>query len=74
MHIRSSNAHHKFCIFINEDEFKETITHNQLLDFIQKNEEDDKILWHFRCIVGHQGPRLWYEADYNGSKFNVLVK
>jgi hypothetical protein len=24
--------------------------------------------------VGHQGPLLWHDKDYNGSRFNVLVK
>jgi hypothetical protein len=27
-----------------------------------------------RCIVGHQGPLLRHDKDYNGSRFNVLVK
>jgi hypothetical protein len=24
--------------------------------------------------VGHQGPLLWHDKDYNGSRFNLLVK
>jgi hypothetical protein len=24
--------------------------------------------------VGHQGPLLWHDKDYNGSRFNVLVE
>jgi hypothetical protein len=65
---------HTFCISINEDEYEEIITYNQLLDFIQKNEENDKIVWRFKRIVGHQGPLLRHNTDYNGSKFNVLVE
>jgi hypothetical protein len=69
-----SDAHHTFRISVNEDEYEETITYNQLLDFIQKNEENDEIVWRFKHIVGHQGPLLRHDADYNGSKFNVLVE
>jgi hypothetical protein len=69
-----SDVHHKFCISVNKNEYKETITYNQLLDFIQKNEENDEIVWRFKRIVGHQGPLLWHDTDYNGSKFNVLVE
>jgi hypothetical protein len=24
--------------------------------------------------VGHQGPLLWHDKDYNGSRFNILVE
>jgi hypothetical protein len=24
--------------------------------------------------VGHQGPLLWHDKDYNGSRFNVLLE
>jgi hypothetical protein len=24
--------------------------------------------------VGHQGPLLWHDKDYNGSRFNMLVE
>jgi hypothetical protein len=24
--------------------------------------------------VGHQGPLLWHDKDYNGSRFNLLVE
>jgi hypothetical protein len=24
--------------------------------------------------MGHQGPLLWHDKDYNGSRFNVLVE
>jgi hypothetical protein len=45
-----------------------------LIDFIKKNQENNAIVWWFRCIVGHQGPLLQYDKDYNGSRFNVLVE
>jgi hypothetical protein len=31
-------------------------------------------VWRFKRIVGHQGPLLWHDTNYNGLKFNVLVE
>jgi hypothetical protein len=47
-----SNVHHsddhvKFRISINEDEYKKIITYNELMDFIEKNQENDAIMWQF---------------------------
>jgi hypothetical protein len=46
-----SDNHHKFCISVNDDQYEEVITYNELMDFIQKNEENDAIVWHFRQII-----------------------
>jgi hypothetical protein len=72
--VRRSDDHVKFRISVNEDEYKEIITYNELMDFIEKNQENDTIVWQFRCIVGHQGPLLRHDKDYNGSRFNLWVK
>jgi hypothetical protein len=72
--VQRSADHVKFRISINEDEYEEIITYNELLDFIKKNQENDAIMWQFQCIVGHQGPLLRHDKDYNGSRFNVLVE
>jgi hypothetical protein len=39
--------HHKFCISVNDDQYEEVITYYELMDFIQKNEKNDAIVWHF---------------------------
>jgi hypothetical protein len=44
------------------------------MDFIQKNEEDDAIVWCFQQIVSHQGPLLHSDPNYKGSKFNIMVE
>jgi hypothetical protein len=69
-----SDDHVKFRISVNEDEYKEIITYNELMDFIKKNQENDANVWRFQHIVGHEGPLLWHDKDYNGSRFNVLVE
>jgi hypothetical protein len=43
--IRRSNDHVKFQISVNEDEYEEIITYNELMDFIKKNQENDAIVW-----------------------------
>jgi hypothetical protein len=43
--VRRSDDHVKFRISVNEDEYEETITYNELLDFIEKNQENDAIVW-----------------------------
>jgi hypothetical protein len=40
-----SDDHVKFRISVNEDEYKETITYNELMDFIEKNQENNAIVW-----------------------------
>jgi hypothetical protein len=43
--IRRSDDHVKFRISVNEDKYKEIITYNELMDFIEKNQEYDAIVW-----------------------------
>jgi hypothetical protein len=43
--VRHSDDHVKFRISINEDEYEEIITYNELMDFIEKNQENDAIVW-----------------------------
>jgi hypothetical protein len=45
--VHRSDNHAKFRISVNEDEFEEIITYNELLDFIEKNQENDTIVWQF---------------------------
>jgi hypothetical protein len=44
---RRSDDHVKFRISVNEDEYKEIITYNELMDFIEKNQENNAIVWQF---------------------------
>jgi hypothetical protein len=42
-----SDDHVNFRISVNEDEYEEIITYNELMDFIKKNQENDAIVWRF---------------------------
>ena len=72
--LKQSNDHHKFRISVNDDEYEEVISYNQLLDFIEKNTENDSIVWRFKRIVGHQGPLKPSDPQYKGSKYNVMIE
>ena len=56
--VRTSKEHNKFRISVNDDEYEDVITYNELMDFIQKNEENDSVIWKFKRIVSHEGPLL----------------
>ena len=48
--------------------------YNKLMDFIQKNVENDDIVWKFWRINGHQGPFKPSDLHYMGSRFNVRIE
>jgi hypothetical protein len=45
--VRHSDDHVKFRISVNEDEYEEIITYNELMDFMEKNQENNAIVWQF---------------------------
>jgi hypothetical protein len=45
--VRRSDNHVKFQVSVNEDEYKEIITYNKLMNFFEKNQENDAIVWRF---------------------------
>ena len=67
----------KFKLKINKDQAMEIISHNQLMDYIQKGtdaEEDPDSLFKFKDIVAHQGPLESTDPNHKGSKYNVMVE
>ena len=63
----------KFVCSVNNDEFEEVLSYNQLLGFINKNSQDD-FVWKFRRIISHQGPLSPSHPDYKGSSYNVMIE
>jgi hypothetical protein len=43
--VHCSDDHVKIRISVNEDEYEEIITYNKLMDFINKNQENNAIVW-----------------------------
>ena len=71
---QQTSEHVKFRCSINEDDYEEIITYNELMDFLQKNVENDAILWKYKHIIGHQGPLTPADPSYMGSRFNVQLE
>ena len=62
-----------FLCSVNDDQFEEVMSYNDLLASLEADGETD-IVWKFRRITAHQGPLTPKDKDWNGSKYNVMVE
>jgi hypothetical protein len=62
----------KFVCSINDEQFEEILTYNEVLHHIEQN-EDDAVVWKFRRITAHEGPLQQSDRNWKGSSFNVMV-
>ena len=62
----------KFRCAVNDEQFEEIISYNEILNMIEKDETEEG-LWRFKSITDHQGPLSKSDKAYNGSRYNVLV-
>ena len=63
----------KFRLSVNNDAAQEIITYNQLLGYLNRDDENE-VVWKFRRIVSHQGPLRSEHPDYKGSMYNIMVE
>ena len=53
----------------------EAITsHNQVLNYMEKDNQEKETLFKFRAITGHQGPLDNDDPNYKGSLYDVMVE
>ena len=72
-HDKANNGnpeHIKFRCSVNEDQYEETLTYNEILQHIEK---DTEIVWKFKCISVHGGPLGKTHPHYKGFKYNFKV-
>ena len=50
------------------------ISCNQVLNYCEKESQDDETLYKFRAITDHHGPLKKDNPNYNGSLYNVMVE
>ena len=50
------------------------ISCNQVLNYLQKDNQEDDSLYKFRATTNHHGPLKKCDLNYNGSLYNVMVK
>ena len=49
------------------------MTYGQLLEHIQREDDDDPPVWHYKEIISHEGPLKKGDPSYKGSMYNVGV-
>ena len=63
----------KFRCSINDDQFEEILTYQEIMDHIN-HDSDDPVYWRFKKISAHEGPLDHNSPSYQGSKYNVMVE
>ena len=62
----------RFRCTVNDGEFEDFVTYMDVINHIEKEDEEND-QWKFKSITGHQGPLSKSDAEYKGSRYNVLV-
>ena len=62
----------KFRCSVNDGQYEEIMTYNQILDKLEDDLETEGT-WKFKSIDGHQGPLSTSDPGYKGSRWNVRV-
>ena len=63
----------KFEVSINDDEFEDIVSHHDVSEHIEHDEDTDA-LWKFKRITAHSGPLEPNDPHCNGSSHNVMVE
>jgi len=48
--------HFKFCCSINDNQYEEILSYNEILNYIKQQDDDGMKIWKFHCIMAHEGP------------------
>ena len=51
----------------------ELLSYAKVLVHIE-NQDNQDVIWKFKCIIGHQGLLLSKDSDYKGSMWNVMME
>jgi Reverse transcriptase (RNA-dependent DNA polymerase) len=65
--------HIHFCCMVNDDQYEEILSYQDILDHITKDAENP-VYWKFRLITAHEGPLTPSHRNYKGSKYNVIIE
>ena len=64
----------KFVCSVSDDDLEEIIAYNEILDYIQKDDDDGEIVWKFRRITAHEGPLKPNHPNWKNSTWNVMIE
>ncbi len=70
----NEGTHYKFRCSINNDQYEEILTYNEILNYIEQQNDDGIKLWKFKRISAHEGPLKSTDPTYKGSKYNVMIE
>jgi hypothetical protein len=61
----------KFVCSINDEQYEEIMSYNDIISHIEKDKEDTTV-WKFRQITAHEGPITHTHHHWKGSTYNVM--
>ena len=64
----------KFKCQVGEEEHEEILSHNEVMNHIEKDETDEEVFWKHKQISGHEGPLTKKQSSWKGDMCNVKVK
>jgi hypothetical protein len=71
--VATSPDHVKFKVSVNEDQYEEILSYNDIVSRLERDMEGD-VIWKFRRITAHEGPLGLHHPNYKGSNYNVMVE
>ena len=63
-----------FVLDVGQGRSQAIISYNQVLNYCEKENQEDELLYKFRAIRNHHGPLKKSDANYNGSLYNIMVE
>ena len=64
----------KFIFSTKDDAVEDVFTYNEILDHINKSEDDNLIECKFKTITSHEGPLQSFHPKHNDSSCNLRIK
>ena len=64
----------KFVCSMNDDEYEEIMSYNDIVQHIEASSSDGEVMWQFKQIIGHEGPITNNYPSWKGSTWNVRVE
>ena len=62
-----------FLLDVGQGTSQAIIFYNQVLNYLEKENQEDESLYKFRAITDNHGPLKEEDSNYNGSLYNVMV-
>jgi hypothetical protein len=62
----------QFICSVNDDEFEEMLSYNEVLNHIESHDNNDESIWKFCQIVAHEGPLKPSSPSWKGLTHNVI--